>query len=147
MPPDIAQGELVYSERKFHCHRPSPLVARVDQVYRARDTGRLVPVETKTRNRAVVYLGDILELSVQAVVLANTTPRHGVAEHGYVRLVVPGRAPRYERVALLGEPAIVSLRNRRDMLLQGAMAPTPPATEAVCRSCGQRSRCPRQRRG
>lgn len=143
MPPELAQGRLVLSETKLRVERPAPLIARVDQVYLT-PTGELVPVETKTRYRHEVYLGDELELSVQAVVIAPQARRLGgrVAEYGYVRIVSAGRPPVYRRARLFPEADVVRLRARRLAVMAGSVAPRPAFDARVCRKCPQRPKCP-----
>lgn len=150
MPPEIAHARLVFSERTIHADLPVPLVARVDQVYRTRE-GVLVPVETKRRRWLKVYEADVIELSVQATVLANSphTNRLGktVAGYGYVRIARPGHPPTYLRTPLLDASQVCGLHRRFFALHAGAEAPRTTAYAGLCRQCGQLSRCPRSLSG
>lgn len=146
MPPELAHARLVYSERTLHADHPVPLVARVDQVYRTRE-GVLVPVETKRRRWLKVYEADVIELSVQATVLANSphSRRLGktVAAFGYVRVARPGHPPRYLRTPLLDARQVSALHQRYFALHAGAEPPRTTESAGLCRQCGQLSRCPR----
>lgn len=138
MPQEIATGRLFASERFFASRGPLPLNARVDQVYQAGD--HLVCVETKTRKFASVTESDLIEMSVQAYVLR--THRHRTAPYGYVRLVLPGRHPRYEKVELLGDDRLAMLVHRYREIHAGrapaARAPDPRR----CARCPQAPKCP-----
>jgi hypothetical protein len=118
-------------------------VARVDQVFF--DGTWLIPVETKTRAHAKIYPADLLELGVQAAVLSvQTGPGlrgRRVAPFGYVRLVLPGLPPRYQRVDLPDQAAIVGYYHRFRDLHAGRLQPRPPFDPAVCRSCPHAKRC------
>jgi len=144
MPSEIADGKLVLSEQTLYAHRVG-LVAKVDQVYLTPD-GLLVPVENKTRKRDEVRDYDRAELSVQGMVLRQSRPgnlrRARVASYGYVAVRLDGHEPRWHRVALGADDAVLTLRDRRLALDAGKAEPNGPATGWICRTCAQAARCP-----
>lgn len=148
MPPEVASGRLVYSERTLHADHPEPLVARVDQVYLTAG-GLLVPVETKRRFKNAIYAADVIELSVQATVLANNPEvrrvSRRVADYGYVRIAAEGRQPVYLRTPLLDQRHVADLHARYFALHSGRQVPSPASNPGLCRKCGQRARCPSAR--
>jgi hypothetical protein len=145
MPSEIASARLVYSERTLFADHPKPLVARVDQVYLT-PAGLLVPVETKRRYRPSIYSADVIELSVQATVLANnhevSRVSRQVANYGYVRIAAEGRNPVYLRTPLLDQSQVAMLHERYFALHEGRQKASPSSSLALCRKCGHRSRCP-----
>lgn len=145
MPAEIANGRLVLSERRLSTNRPIPLIARVDQVFLVE--GRLVPVETKTRFLREVFDYDRIELGVQAVVLAHAkVPElrgYPVADYAFVRLVRPDGAVVYRRTSFPTEQQVVAMAERRLALEQGREDPRAAVSPRLCRSCGQRDRCPK----
>lgn len=144
MPEELATATLVMSEQLLRCEVPDFLVSKVDQVFLT-PAGLLVPLETKTRSRPVVYPSDAVQLGVTAVLLANSDhrwSRHPVASHGYVRIVTP-EGTRYRPVDLPSTPEVLDLARRRRELLAGKGAPPQPArSAAACPKCASRSRCP-----
>lgn len=144
MPPELATARLVLSEILVRCQSPDFLVARLDQTFLTTQ-GFLVPLETKTRARPVVYESDRYQLGVVAVILANTSHayrHHPVATHGYVRLVTP-EGLRYRRVELPSELEVLDMARRRRELIEGRGEPPAPASHpALCPKCPSRSRCP-----
>ena len=131
MPAEIAQGQLVFNEQNLWRRGARPLVAKMDQVFLT-PAGVLVPVETKARTR--VTAADIVQLSVQAVVLRYDGGGRPVARWGYVRLARPGRSPVYEQVKLLTEAQVDQLRDRW-AALRGGAAPTYRPKPSLCRNC------------
>lgn len=144
MPSELSTARLVLSEHLLRCEAPDYLVTKVDQVFLTA-TGVLVPLETKTRNRPVVYRSDEVQLGVTAVVLASAShafDRHPVASHGYVRLVTPDGTT-YRRVTLPTQSEILDLARRRRELVAGRGEPPRPASSpAACPKCASRARCP-----
>lgn len=144
MPDELAQGRLVFSEEEFWCNAPVPLSARVDQVFLT-PSRMLVPVENKNRKRASVTESDVIELSVQAVVLAHDPRLRAkgctVASYGYVRCLVGGR-PTMLRTPLLNAKQVAYLYARYHGLRQGKIAAQPAPQPWKCGKCSQRLRCP-----
>ncbi len=135
MPEEIASGSLVISEQTLHRKGNRPLAAKTDQVFRTQ-WGLLVPVETKTRKR--LYASDIVQLSCQAVALAD----HGtVTDYGYIRLVVPGRTPDYQKVKHLSASEIDRLWDRYQALRLRKATPIPRPATHRCSQCAFRKGC------
>lgn len=137
MPAELATARLVMSEKEMRINRPARFVARVDQVFQTK-AGQLVLLESKRRKSSRVFDSDVIELSVQSVVLSRRGYR--IAPHGYVRTVVRGR-PSYHRVRLYSEDVVLMLRERYLDLLGGAVVPEGPRSIAMCRGCAHASRC------
>lgn len=147
MPGELAGATLVMSEERrllrasLGSHQ---LVAKPDQVFRTGD-GRLVLVENKTRQRAIAYDGDIIELSVQAYTLRHSRPanllRSPVADYAYVRTVGNGRS-KYVRVNLLGDNALSELADRYVAIRARRRAPSSQSNVNACGKCAYRPKCP-----
>lgn len=139
LPRELRAAELAFSEKRFASRRHG-LVARLDRAYRK--DGRLHLVELKTRNHHAAYDSDLIELSVQRVVLQEQTgePASDVA---YVAVQKLGHgAPRPIRVRLLDEKEVEALRRRWFEVRDGrGPAAAPAERQGVCRNCGQRTHC------
>lgn len=146
MPEELALATLVLSESKLFVAGPNAIVCRVDQVYETQD-GRLIPVESKTRTRNVVFDTDRVELSIQAYMLRHAAPgrlrRCRSSEYGYVRIRHPEGGVRYHRSRLLSDEAVLSLRQRRLDLETGRVEPRGSDSPGMCMKCASRSRCPK----
>ena len=136
-------AELVYAEKLFRAPR-SGLVARIDRAYRM--DGVLELVELKTRASDRVHASDVIELSVQRVVLQEHTGEP-VSRRGWVLIenaVTGRRIPR--SVMLYDEDEVLCLRDRTRQLrqtshwvrLEDLRGPSSPR---ACQKCGQRARC------
>lgn len=113
MPAMLRNAVLYMNEKSISMAKPVHLEGRVDQVYLL-ESGMLMPVDTKTRDRHVVYDSDIMQLSMYAMILAYTTNRT-VCDAGFVRTVIrteQSRDVRYHFVRLLPESAIVQAMNK-----------------------------------
>lgn len=150
-PQDLARAVLMMSEKELAIDRPMRLVGKPDEVYLHPD-GYLVPVETKTRDRARIHTDDRIQLSVYAVLLRYARyaglparPGRAVADYGYVRLVTP-RGTLWKATSLLSEADVTRLVGRRIELEQGTARPRPAHHALLCRRCPYRSGCP-QRQG
>lgn len=143
MPAVIAGGRLVISEEYFRTTVPRPLGARLDQAYIGSD-GLVYPVDSKTRDREVMYETDRIELSVQAAVLRTgnvaVVRGHTVASIGYVR-VVTARGITYLPTKLLNDAELTAVYDRREALLLGDVVPTCIQFAGACRKCAYRSNC------
>lgn len=144
MPSELASARLVLSEEYLKTDFPRPLGARFDQVYLTED-GVLVPVDTKRRRQATVYLYDQIEVSVQGAVLRHARSsrlgNHAVAGYGYVRVVREGRPPTYLRFNLLSDQQLADLVDRYERVLDGRIKAQPTAHAGKCRRCAYLSRC------
>lgn len=144
MPAVLANARLALSEVRLTTELPVPLVARVDQVYVS--DGLAIPVDTKRRRVARAYPYDIVEVSVQAVVMRRARPQalRGalVAQFGFIRVVTSDTAqPTYLRIELLSEEQLVEIARRRQALLSGTYRPLGPSSARICSTCGHRDRC------
>lgn len=93
LPDELLGAELAYAERTFRLELPQiRLSARVDRAYRAQN-GVVTPAELKTRRIHRPYLSDVIELSVQRLVLMSETGE-SVARYAYVLVQGPGSGPR-----------------------------------------------------
>lgn len=115
MPNTLKHSTLLFNEKPLSVQTPVPLHGQVDQVFQ-HESGKVIPVDTKSRAKVRVYKSDVIQLSVYAVVLAEKG--HQVSKYGYVRVVVPGEALhiQYVKVRLLSTDQIVSLWHRHDAL-------------------------------
>jgi hypothetical protein len=136
-------ARLVYAERLFRAPRVG-LVARVDRAYLI--GGEIELVELKTRPSGRVHTSDVIELSVQRVVVEEHTGRP-VSRRGWVLLENPATGRRRAMtVMLFDEQEVLRLRDRRRYLDSGAdhhdLADLRgPASGRACERCGQRARC------
>lgn len=145
---------LVLAEQDIFIDKPAQLMGRPDEVYCSVD-GRLVGVDTKTRKRAAVYLTDVIQLSVYAVLLAYSdhrklprrklwTPTRPVADYGYVRCVTAGGTV-WRRTQLFTAAEVVQLYHRRLDLEADRLAPSPARKAIHCRHCEFRDICTESR--
>lgn len=148
-PPNLARAMLVISEKELAIDRPMRLVGKPDEVYMHPD-GYLVPVETKTRDRARIHTADRIQLSVYAVLLRYARyarlpggPGRAVADYGYVRLVTP-KGTLWKVTSLLSETDVARLVDQRIDLEQGRARPRPAYHPSLCRHCPYRSDCPQR---
>lgn len=139
LPASLRGARLVYAEKTFR----SPgkrLVARLDRAYEL--GGELVLVEFKTRGRDVVYMADVIELSVQRVALQDES-RAPVSKTAWVVVqdAATGRRASH-RVSLMSTQQVMELRDRYLDVNTGKGAPAMAArSDKQCESCGHRSVC------
>ncbi|AXA91353.1 hypothetical protein [Massilia sp. YMA4] len=139
LPPDLARGQLIYSERLFHGDRELPVVARVDRAYLV--DGVIHLVELKTRPRVRVYETDVVELSVQRVAVQISTGK-AVSLIGTVVVQHTRSRKRFvRRVQLLDTAAVARLLRRRLLVLQGQAQPAATPYQGRCRTCEYRMEC------
>jgi hypothetical protein len=148
LPDQLIGAQVVLSESDVATTLPVPMHGRVDQVFFA--NGWLVPVDTKTRKVARVFLKDVIQLSVYAFILARiSTQLFGravpVSSTGYVRFV-SGRNVQYVAVRLLNSSQIIGLWNRYWELRKGGLSARPrPAPDYNCLQCPKKAGCPKGR--
>lgn len=142
-PEDLADANLVYMEERFRARRPIPLVARIDRAYRVAD-GAIVLVELKTRWKSRAYATDVIQLSVQKMVIEGQTGQR-VATHAFVTVREPTGtdAGRSHRIELLERSEVVALYQRRQDIIAGKVAPRYAGSSKACRDCAFRERCDR----
>jgi hypothetical protein len=154
MPAELRTARLLLSEETLKCDHPHPLSARIDQLFERPD-GRLILVETKTRERLQVDPYDVLELSVQQqVIRRGGDPRFAgkkLSGYAYVRTVGQNGHPQYLAAELVDEETVLAYFKRwhflthhqvpdEQMPLRGAYA----ARE--CSRCEFRPQCQLQPR-
>ena len=142
-PRGLLGSELVYMEKLFRTAHPFPLVARVDRVYR-RAGGSLVLVELKMRDASRVHETDLIQLSVQKIVIEAQTGEH-VESKAFLSFASPTgkQAARAQSVRLFGTEEIVALARRREAILAGRAEPTYARSVKACSGCAFRSECDR----
>lgn len=142
MPPALRTAELLLAEpRPMRIRRPVMAVAKVDRAYRVRNS--VVPVELKTRNRHTVYDTDIVELSVQRLVLEGNgygpVPdlAHVVTEHPLTK------ARKCHTVRLLARETTAAMVRRYQAIRDGLAHGEMTADRRRCLNCAHRLRCGR----
>lgn len=136
-------AKLVYAEKLFRAPRLG-LVARIDRAYLV--DGQVELVELKTRPSGRVHVSDIIELSVQRVVLQERTGE-SVSRRGWVLIEHVGTGRRRPMsVMLYDEEEVLRLRDRARVLradaeVEDLAALRGPSSPRACEKCGQRSRC------
>lgn len=139
-PAALRDAELICVEAQFRSKRRRPIVARVDRAYRL-PSGLVVLVELKTRSNAAVRASDVIQLSAQRVAVEDEL-RVRVSDEAFV--MFPGRhsaSPTSRAVRLMSREQIESVAARHRRLIGGLDRPQWPASEHVCRGCGQRAAC------
>ena len=139
LPKELHEAEVAYAEQTFRSTRRK-LVARLDRAYRV--DGVLKLVELKTRQRDVVHLADVIELSVQRIALQDETDEP-VARDAWVLVQnAANGARRAHRVTLLEPHEIDAMRERFVALSRGQIRdPQPAGSLRQCQSSGHRDRC------
>lgn len=139
LPREIRGAERAYSEARFESKRHG-LVARLDRAYRG--GGVLHLVELKTRGYYAAHASDVIELSVQRIVLQAQTGEF-VSPIAYVAVQKGGQGtPKPIRVDLLEEPAIMEMRRRLVEVRNGrGGTPQPAPRPKACEKCGHRATC------
>lgn len=130
MPWRLRHCKVVLNEQQIYTDGPLPMHGTPDQVLE-RANGDLVILDSKTRDRAEVFISDIIQMSVYRYILTHGYGRK-VSPHGYVRLVQvkPGHKPKvkYKKVRLLGDLAMNHLWHEYTAISKGEF-------QAPCR-CG-----------
>ena len=139
LPAELRGAEIAFAERTFRSHRHH-LVARLDRAYRTPMGVQLV--ELKTRARDVVYMSDVIELSVQRIALQEET-REAVSDEAWVVVqnsLTGTRRPR--KVRLMETSDITAMRERYVDVVQGRVGrPAPARSPSLCSQCAHRARC------
>ncbi|MGB7991427.1 MAG: hypothetical protein WCF44_18645 [Candidatus Methylophosphatis roskildensis] len=129
---------LIFSERLFRSSRTG-IVAKIDRGYLAE--GLIHLLEFKTRRRHRIYPADIIELSAQRVAVQGDDGRP-VADAGYVLTENERDGSRLlHEVRLLPEDALLRLRDRRAMILDGRLPPREACAPGLCKACAYREEC------
>jgi len=141
LPRELRGSVLAYAERMFRLDLPlRRLSARVDRAYRARN-GTVTLVELKTRRIHRPYLSDVIELSVQRLVLMSETGE-SVARHADVLVQGPRRTTTH-RVELLSETEVFALVARREAILSGSAQASRASDSGLCTRCAFAIECRR----
>lgn len=144
LPVELLEADLLFSEKRFGISEPVRLSARLDRAYRL-SSGQVVLLELKTRRASRVYLSDVVQLSVQRIVVEHEA-RVQVAPYGYVLTQSPEGVRRTRRVKLMTPVAVFALIDRREGILAGRLEPRAAASRGVCTNCVYRAVCPDRRR-
>jgi CRISPR-associated exonuclease Cas4 len=139
LPRYLVGAELAYAEQTFRS-RQRGLVAKLDRAYRV--DGELQLMELKTRRRDVVYMSDVIEMSVQRIALEDDT-NQTVSNQAWVVVQTAGNGDRRaHRIRLLSERQIDDMRQRYQEIIVGKVErPEPSRSAHQCASCGHRERC------
>lgn len=139
LPDELRGAEIAYAEQTFRSRRRK-LVARLDRAYRL--DGVLKLVELKTRSRDIVYMADVIELSVQRIALQDETGQPVARDAWVVVQSSTTGARRPHQVTLLGVNEIENMRERYAAISQGQIRdPHPARSNRQCETCGHRDRC------
>ena len=139
LPRHLQHAELAFAEKTFRTWQPIRLIARVDRAYRF--DGELYLAEFKTRMRAIAYSSDVIELSVQRLVIERSTGER-VHEIGYVLTQdVLGGHRSVHKVQLLPREDVIAVARRREAVLSGRVVPKYTDSEGLCRHCSYRAEC------
>lgn len=139
LPAELQQAKLAFAEKTFRTWRPMGLIARVDRAYRL--DGELYLVEFKTRMRSIAYSSDVIELSVQRLVIERSTGER-VNEIGYVLTQdLLGRHRSVHKVQLLARADVIAVARRREAILSGRVVPKYTHSDGLCRHCSYRVEC------
>ena len=139
LPDELRGAEIAYAEQTFRSHRRK-LVARLDRAYWL--DGVLKLVELKTRSRDIVYMADVIELSVQRLALQDESGQPVARDAWVVVQSSTTGARRPHRVTLLGVDEIQKMRERHAAISRGHLRdPQPARSIRQCETCGHRDRC------
>lgn len=139
LPDELRGAEIAYAEQTFRSRRRK-LAARLDRAYRLE--GVLKLVELKTRARDVVYMSDVIELSVQRIAVQDETGQSVAQDAWVIVQSTTTSARRPHRVTLLGVTEIERLRARYAALSRGQIHDAQHARSIrQCETCGHRDRC------
>lgn len=139
LPRELKHAQLAFAEKTFRTWQPIRLIARADRGYRL--NGVLHLAEFKTRTRAVAYLSDVIELSVQRLVIEKTTGER-VSEVGYVLAQdLSGKRRSVHKVRLLPGVGVIAVARRREAILKGRVIPRYTGSQGLCRHCAYRAEC------
>ena len=138
-PEELRYASLAYAEQTFSLDHPIKLIARVDRAYRYK--GKLTLMEYKIRRVERVFMSDVIELSVQKMILELASGAK-VNEYGFVvveRPDLPGR--RAFKVFLLNHKQIIAFYHRRMDLLSQTITADHAESSSQCRRCEFLTEC------
>jgi hypothetical protein len=138
-PRELIGAEIAYAEHTFRSARHR-LVAKIDRAYRV--GGELTLVELKTRAHDLVYMADVVELSVQRVAIEDGLGENVCLEAWVVVQDTHTGRRRPHRVRLLEREEVLQMvRRYRDVVCSAAVVPLPARSRAQCVHCAHFERC------
>lgn len=138
-PEELRYASLAYAEQTFTLDSPIKLIARVDRVYRHK--GRLTLMEYKIRRVERVFMSDVIELSVQKMILELANGAN-VNNYGFVVVERPDKSGRKAiKVFLLGIEQIKALHLRRLRILSDASSVRFSESASHCHHCEYIQEC------
>jgi CRISPR-associated exonuclease Cas4 len=139
LPAELRGAEIAFAEVTLRSHRRR-LVARLDRAYRTSDGLQLV--ELKTRAHDAVYMSDVIELSVQRIVVEDEAGEQVSGEAWVVVQNSRSGARSPHKVRLLGVREISAMRERYSDVVRGKVArPNPSRSLSQCTQCSHNDRC------
>ena len=138
-PDELRYASLAYAEQTFSLDHPIKLIARVDQAYRYK--GKLTLMEYKIRRVERVFISDVIELSVQKMILELASGTK-VNDYGFVVVEHPDIAGRRAmKVFLLKHEQIIAFYHRRMRLLNQTTSADHAESSSQCRQCEYLREC------
>lgn len=137
MPEELRAAKLVASEKYFSTPYPRKMHGTVDQLYRLIDK-RHALVDSKTRDRHIVYKKDIVQLSVYKVILERNGLK--MADYAYFR-VVTSKGVKYIKQSLLTEEETIAEYDNTKKVLTGKKEPLTAENKRMCKGCSQQPNC------
>jgi CRISPR-associated exonuclease Cas4 len=139
LPSELRGAPIAFAEVTFRSHRRR-LVAKLDRAYRTSDGLQLV--ELKTRAHDVVYMSDVIELSVQRIAVEDEAGEQVSGDAWVVVQNSQSGARRPHKVRLLGVDEITAMRERYSDVERGRVAqPNPSRSLSQCTQCSHKQRC------
>ncbi|WP_419626368.1 PD-(D/E)XK nuclease family protein, partial [Thiolapillus sp.] len=133
----LKKSRLLLVEQTLRIQDPTPIKARVDEVYQ-QPNGELIIVDTKARNSSRVYMKDVIQLSLYGYILRKMG--HRVSPFGYVRVQKPETVD-YLIAPLLSEAELMQWFERAKILEQGLSSPRFCEDARKCEACSERNGC------
>lgn len=138
-PEELRYASLAYAEQTFTLDAPIKLIARVDRAYRYK--GKLTLMEYKIRRVERVFMSDVIELSVQKMILELVSGTK-VNNYGFVVVEHPDIAGRRAmKVFLLNHKQIIAFYHRRMALLNQTITAHHAESSSQCRRCEFLTEC------
>lgn len=139
LPAELRGAQIAFAEVTFRSHRRG-LVAKLDRAYRTSDGLQLV--ELKTRAHNVVYMSDVIELSVQRIAVEDDAGEQVSGDAWVVVQNSRSGVRRPHKVRLLGVGEIAAMRGRYSDVVRGHGGPPNPSRSlSQCAQCAHKERC------
>ena len=139
LPRELQHAQLAFAEKTFRTWQPIRLIARADRGYRL--NGVLHLAELKTRQHAVAYSSDVIELSAQRLAIEARTGER-VSEIGYVLAQdLSSKRRSVHKLRLLPRADVIAVARRREAILKGRVIPRYTSSQGLCRHCAYRAEC------